>query len=196
MLLGLNALDIDELRSCGAKPRLHPNGFIQLDLPGRRRLHVWPDAPVRERSPAAPIHDHVYGFTSSVCLGTLVNRTIRLIEHPEGEYAMYGIPSYAVDPRDFALERVDDKRYAVFSTVEVRLDAPTRYAFAPYEFHETEAIGLTATIIELGEPDRSRLARVACRLDRPIPPVFRREGDSEELTRLWTFIARACREAR
>lgn len=195
MLLGLNALDVDALRSYGTQPRLHPNGFIQLDLPGRRRLHVWPDMPIRGGVMGEPIHDHVYGFTSSVGLGTLVNRTIRLVEHPEGEYELHGIPSYAVDPRDFALKRLDDKRYRIASTVEIRMTAPARYEMEPFEFHETEAIGLTATVIALGEPDPSRLARVACRVGRVPTGAFRREEPGER-DRLWTFIARACREAR
>ncbi len=62
-----------ELVDSGAVPRVHPNGFIQLDLDGAHRLHVWhPGLPYRQRT-YHPIHDHVFGFKSRVYSGHLVN---------------------------------------------------------------------------------------------------------------------------
>ena len=51
----------DQLRALGRKPRVHPNGFIQLDLndAGTRRLHVWRDGiPRQEQKKAEEADKH------------------------------------------------------------------------------------------------------------------------------------------
>ena len=48
-----------------ARPRVHPNGFIQLDISPRKRFHIWahPDIPQSGREDKEEdIHDHVFGF--------------------------------------------------------------------------------------------------------------------------------------
>lgn len=53
------------LRAVGERPRVHGNGFIQLDVTPRTRLHFWsPEIP--RQKVATPIHDHVFGFVSYV----------------------------------------------------------------------------------------------------------------------------------
>ena len=44
-----------------ATPRVHPNGFIQLDLnaEGTLRLHVWPDGPFPKQRSDSTIHEHI-----------------------------------------------------------------------------------------------------------------------------------------
>jgi hypothetical protein len=59
------------------KPRVHPNGFIQLDLPDRHRLHVWPKQPIRAQKTRHTIHDHAFDMTSRVLRGSLVNLVYR-----------------------------------------------------------------------------------------------------------------------
>jgi hypothetical protein len=190
-------LDIDALRAYGNAPRVHPNGFIQLDLVDRLRLHVWSDRPLRARGKSASVHDHVYGFTSDVRLGTLVHREIRLYEHPEGEYELYAVESYAVAGRSMPLRPIDGKRHKIVSTVERRLVAPVRYAFPAFAFHEAWAVGLTATVIAIDEPDRTRAARVLRPFGQPpVAEVFERDGGTGERDMLWDVIDRVCREAR
>lgn len=72
MGLGLIRAFTTAARSRGQKPRLHPNGFVQLDLSsdGRKHLHVWPAVPFPHvQKTAHPIHDHGYDMQSTVIRG-------------------------------------------------------------------------------------------------------------------------------
>ena len=55
------------------QPRVHGNGFIQLDLTPRSRLHVWGHPYIPRQKVATPIHDHIFSFTSYVLWGRLIN---------------------------------------------------------------------------------------------------------------------------
>jgi len=184
---------IEEFRSTGSHPRLHPNGFIQLDLDDRRRLHVWPDEPVRVRTPLAPIHDHVFGFVSEAFLGTIVDRRYDLVEDPAGGFELHGVVCYVVGRKDAGLQRLDDKRYRLVLTEERRVTAPGSYVMPPSVFHESAAEGLALTVITMTEPDPSRPARVVCRTGAVPTEVFKRDGGPEERERLWSIIERARR---
>ena len=60
------------IKDKGLIPRLHGNGFIQLDLNGKDRLHVWhPDLPKQEFP--TPIHDHKFSFKSHILYGELTH---------------------------------------------------------------------------------------------------------------------------
>ncbi len=62
-----------ELAANCDEPRVHPNGFIQLDLDAVHRLHVWhPRLPYRQKT-YHTVHDHVFGFTSEVFSGRILN---------------------------------------------------------------------------------------------------------------------------
>lgn len=51
---------IAELQATEAKPRVHPNGFIQLDISETDRLHVWhPSLPYRQKT-FSPVHNHIF----------------------------------------------------------------------------------------------------------------------------------------
>lgn len=59
-------------RSDGSRPRVHPNGFLQLDLTndGSERLHIWhPDLP-RQKTYTGT-HDHIFDMSSTVIKGRL-----------------------------------------------------------------------------------------------------------------------------
>ena len=183
----------EELRSLGNAPRLHPNGFIQLDLDDRERLHVWPDVPVRVRTPAAPIHDHVFGFESQAHLGAIVDRRYDLVEDPDGGFELHGVVCYVVGKKDAGLHRLDDKRYRLVLTDERRVTAPGSYVMPPSIFHESVAEGLALTVIAMTAPDPARPARVVCRRGGVPAEIFKRDGGPEERERLWSIIGRARR---
>lgn len=64
---------------------LHGLGFIQVQLPGGQRLHVWhPDLPRRRCFEHSAIHSHRFDFTSLVLVGTQIN--INYGDIPEGAY--------------------------------------------------------------------------------------------------------------
>lgn len=53
---------------------LHGLGFLQVKLQGKQRLHVWhPDLPRRVCFQHSAIHDHRFGFNSTVIVGTQIN---------------------------------------------------------------------------------------------------------------------------
>jgi hypothetical protein len=56
---------------------LHGLGFIQVKLPANRRLHVWhPDLPRRDCFAYSAIHNHRFGFRSTVLVGHQRNRAV------------------------------------------------------------------------------------------------------------------------
>lgn len=125
-------------------PRLHPNGFIQYDLPsGEGRMHVWhPDLPVAQIV-HTPIHDHTFDFTSRIILGRLTHVTFDFCAGA-GPYQLHG--ARVIRDEDTRLEPLgvfgdmfEDKR-RVF-------DAGDQYSFAHGRFHLSEGDGLTATIM-------------------------------------------------
>lgn len=81
----------------GGNPRVHPNGFIQLDLEpvpeswhashqrghsgASRRLHIWnpPDLVLPHQGTVNEVHDHVFDMESTVIRGVLCQRLYRFV---------------------------------------------------------------------------------------------------------------------
>lgn len=75
------------LGSPAVAARRHPLGFLHLALPGARRLHIWPT----ERTPQdanLQIHDHVFGFTSRVLVGSIENVLYDVVERSDGSHQL------------------------------------------------------------------------------------------------------------
>jgi hypothetical protein len=69
-------------------PRVHANGFIQIDISPAVRLHVWGDPRIPRQQNRTPIHDHAFSFTSRVLIGTLNQRTFHVDpRQPEADFA-------------------------------------------------------------------------------------------------------------
>lgn len=66
---------LQELRKTGNRPRLHPNGFVQLNVDdkGHHRIHVWPAKPLPAQKTRHTIHDHAFDMYSSIVVGQLTN---------------------------------------------------------------------------------------------------------------------------
>jgi hypothetical protein len=78
---------VEEAKKAGRQPRVHPNGFIQLDLEpveevwekkeghsgANIRLHIWnpPHIVLPHQGSRNEIHDHVFDMKSTVIRGTL-----------------------------------------------------------------------------------------------------------------------------
>ena len=78
--------EIGIARTADRRPRVHGNGFIQLDLTDRRRLHVWGDHRIPRQSVPSTIHDHTFSFKSTIILGQLVHREIGIFPDTSGAY--------------------------------------------------------------------------------------------------------------
>lgn len=77
---------VEILRSNGRQPRVHGNGFIQLDLTDRVRLHAWGDRRIPKQQVDVPLHDHVFSFDSHVLLGKLQDQLFDVHESETGPY--------------------------------------------------------------------------------------------------------------
>jgi hypothetical protein len=63
-----------QARAANAIPRVHGNGFIQLDLSPTARLHVWGHKDIPKQKTDTPIHNHRFSFTSFVLRGTMMSQ--------------------------------------------------------------------------------------------------------------------------
>ena len=142
------------LRGLNTRPRVHNNGFIQLDLSQRRRLHVW-HFDIPENPENAPFHDHVFGFRSWALVGKLTN-IIYELDFNKRDFEIY-------TPRitkgcDSALEPtgkfcgIKPKTTNVIAPKGNSDNLPDSYGIEPFEFHGTFVSEPTVTVIDKTAP--------------------------------------------
>lgn len=152
----------DEARAIGNKPRVHGNGFIQLDLTGNTRLHVWNERVSKQRVPT-PIHDHVFSFESRVIVGRLISVvyefTGRPRQSPTSEFRMYvsqvgeGDNTVLVPTEEYGSVSVAHTEMVMASTVM----GGNKYDMPKGWFHESIALdGPVATIITKDGPTQAQ----------------------------------------
>lgn len=144
------------------KITLHGLGFVQVQLEGNQRLHVWhPELPRRACFEHSSIHDHRFDFTSRVLVGMQRNIAFRADPSPAGAYMLYlhegartacGGRPWTPDGRVHMVE-IDD--FTVMPGLE--------YQHKAYDFHRTEPAddGRVATIMRKGM-EYSRGAHSSC----------------------------------
>lgn len=149
-----------DVRREGAQPRVHGNGFVQLDITARHRLHIWGDPRIPRQLIPAQIHDHVFGFTSRVLLGQLVHRRMFVYEDKTfGEGRIHGslgapyrrYQAVVTHGADTALVQ-QPGRWGAAIMEERLFRAGDVYTFAAGAFHETLAPWLCVTVIEKDGP--------------------------------------------
>ena len=191
-------LTLDELRATGNKPRVHPNGFIQLDMDtcpelSRRRLHIWghPEVPHIQ---SGFFHDHIFGFVSVAVAGALKNIRKKLVPNGKGFELHEACPaegdSSAIRPTGQFFDVIEDG-VEIISANDPSL--PKTYSMKAREFHETEEMGLAATVIEKDgptlaqNPASSILPRVMVPVGSVLDQAFSRHTALQE-ARLWEII--------
>ena len=186
---------VDDLRGLPSEPRLHPNGFITLDLDETHKLHVWPDPAIRTRGVGRK-HDHVFAFRSTVRKGALIDRRYVLAPSILGAYHVYVVD--CVDGRCHTNER-PSKKLVRKSTVRFSAEcfskniytAGDSYEFPVETFHSSHPIGFTATVMEITDFGTAPSARILY----PVvarPRDFRREPRNERERRLvWEALEHA-----
>lgn len=126
---------------------LHGLGFIQVKLPGNRRLHVWhPDLPRRSCFEHSAIHNHRFSFISTVLIGTQVNRRYEVIEDPAGSHDLISHDGPR-GPRGGRLSYVAG-RVSVRPRGDDAYVAGQRYHMPELEYHETPNGGIVVTLME------------------------------------------------
>lgn len=178
------------IRLVGSRPRVHGNGFIQIDLSPTVRLHVWGDPRIPKQDTDTPIHDHTFGFTSYVLVGTLQN----IVYEPcplfrEVSHQPHGIVSRQLEDTHLAPQG------APVQLVKARheiINAGESYSMKPGEIHESIPIGVAVSIIvkdgptfTQGAPSPLVFAPVGVQPDNE----FNRYAHDSEL--LWSIVADA-----
>lgn len=89
--------NLTKIRSNGAQPRIHGNGFIQLDLTEMSRLHIWGHPDIPKQKVPVPIHNHRFSFRSTVLVGRMINVIYDFERHDniyDFEYHSYFKPTF------------------------------------------------------------------------------------------------------
>lgn len=177
---------VQSLRSLGAgNPRVHPNGFIQLDLDsdaeswheshqrghsgGTTRLHIWqpPGHELPHQATVNEIHDHVFSMRSTVVRGILMQQLYWFVVGSVGE------PTHEIYRALY--EKKSDSRLAatgIMGRLKLAEGYPVGsgevYVQEQFTLHDSQPIGegpvvtvMQKMTVYAGE------ATVICRIDAP-----------------------------
>lgn len=125
---------------------LHGLGFIQVKLPNDMRLHVWhPDLPRRSCYEHSALHNHRFGFVSTVLIGTQVNQTYSIQHDPVGTHDLISHDG----PRSEKGGRISfvDGRANFIPLTRREITPGESYYMAPLEWHETPNSGIVVTVM-------------------------------------------------
>lgn len=182
---------LEKLKELGNRPRVHGNGFIQLDIDDRRRLHIWGHPEIPRQLTRSPIHDHIFSFKSRCLVGRLANVNYHQHIAPEGNWCVH-VPQVRKD-EDTILIPTQEKCFVVPASVEV-IDArgPVQtYQMPAYTFHETFTDGPAATVIVKDGPTQAQggagLPRVLVNVEDKADNDFDRYDCADPET-LWKII--------
>lgn len=185
-------INIEELKRRGTRPRVHGNGFIQVDLTKDNRLHVWGDKRIPRQNVYTPIHDHVFGFKSTIIVGRLFNIVYGYGKQTFGDYRVY-VPEIR-EGEDTVLKATTE-RVTIFPIRADLVDWQTRdktYEMDPFIFHETFVTEPTATIIQKTDltmaQGNSFKPRVLVKWGQDPDNEFNRYAYDDEL--LWRIVER------
>jgi hypothetical protein len=183
---------VARIRTDFNEPRVHPSGFIQLDLSrdASMRLHVWPDEMRSEgeipcQTTKTPIHDHKFDMESMVICGSL-KQTIYNAD-------LDGFPTHEIYIADYGLKpasvntilRPTGVRVAVGTRDTEWIEEGRTYYQSYRTFHSSDNYGLTATLMMKADIYQEP-ARVLCRIgETPDNDFDRLEVDQDVL---WAYI--------
>ena len=175
--------NFEHVRQNGSGIRLHGNGFIQIDMPDKTRLHIWdPDLSVRAQSVSTQIHDHRFSFESECIFGVL--------HHKPYEEVFDGIRYNVYSPR----MRHDEDTILEDSGIDITIE-PTlsrlisrgeRYQFEFGEFHETKYDDLAITLMTKTHLEKNWIPRVLCKEDQKPDNSFDRYQYPDQT--LWMIV--------
>ncbi len=165
---------------------LHGLGFIQVQLPGNQRLHVWhPDLPRRRCFEDSAIHNHRFAFDSHVLVGALRNVDYLVQEAATGSHLAYSheAPRTASGGRPWTL----NSRVSIESFTDTIYQAGQQYRMRAYDYHRTEALGdgRVATLM-IKKQEGEAGARSLCRIG--IEPDANFDRYQWPAARLWSVV--------
>lgn len=180
----MSKVNFQQLKLVASGIRMHGNGFIQLNLPNNSRLHVWPEHPVGQQKVYTGWHNHKFSFNSRVICGTLLHKQFDLVQDNDGKYNLY--TAVVRDKEDTELVLYTDQRYSLSNTQQFNMAAGSQYTFNKGMFHESQGVGLTATIMTKTESDDTIKPIVLCPIYQKPDNDFNRYQLSEEV--LWENV--------
>ena len=185
-------INVAKLKELGCRPRVHGNGFIQVDMTEKTRLHVWGDKRIPRQNVYTPIHDHTFGFKSTLIVGRLINIVYGFHRNSFGDYRVY---SPQIREGEDTILRATTERVHVFPIKADLVEHNTAnktYEMDPFIFHETFVTEPTITIIQKTDitqaQDNPIKPRVLVRYDQDPDNEFNRYNADPEL--LWRIIER------
>lgn len=186
-------IDFDFLTLNGRDIRVHGNGFIQIDIErdgelGSERVHVFGHPAIPRQVNPTPIHDHRFGFYSTVLVGRLTNTIFNLIAHAEPTHRAYRPSPRAGE--DTELVPTDETGVLAVWRTETLLPGQ-QYSIYPAQLHETLANETTVTHM-VKQTTTSLLPRVLCRIDRTPDNSFERYSERTP-AQLWDIVEDAFR---
>nr|WP_231982325.1 hypothetical protein [Pseudomonas sp. bs2935] len=138
------------------KITLHGLGFVQIQLEGKQRMHVWhPELPRRACFEHSAIHNHRFDFDSLVIVGTQIN--VEFAELPPAA-ACFKQATHELYIHEGARSARGGRPWVRNGTVEMlqtsrqAIAAGSMYRMRAYDFHQTEpgGDGKVATILKKG----------------------------------------------
>lgn len=131
------------------KITLHGLGFVQVQLQGDQRLHVWhPELPRRSCFEHSAIHDHRFNFVSRILVGKQINHCYDMRRLDDGEFVLYLHEGarQAGGGRPWTPDGRADMAHHSTCTIA----AGDVYTSRAYEYHRTEpgGDGRVATIMQ------------------------------------------------
>lgn len=144
--------DVKDFIFTGRNIRVHGNGFIQVDLPENKRLHVWGHPDIPRQVESSQIHSHRFGFESTILVGSLVNAVYK--QHVVVDRKEY-MDSELYDVYEPVQRTAEDTVLIKREQAPISLSYPSlaiykageRYSMNPKEIHETFVNQPTATLM-------------------------------------------------
>lgn len=131
------------------KITLHGLGFVQVQLEGNQRLHVWhPELPRRACFESSAIHDHRFNFMSRVLVGMQINHCFDIRRCDDGEYILY--LHEGARTSGGGRPWTPDGRADMVPDGVIEVEAGNGYTTQAYHYHRTEpgGDGRVATIMK------------------------------------------------
>jgi hypothetical protein len=137
-------MTLEEIRLRGTGIRVHGNGFLQIDVGEGERIHVFGHPGIPRQKVSTPIHNHRFGFTSTVLKGCLVNLTWAFCPDRTYRATHQGYVARVRHDEDTQLEPIGDGGALSLLRTEVILPG-RRYSMLPRQFHQSLADEPTVT---------------------------------------------------
>jgi len=186
-------IDFEDLYISSNVPRVHGNGFIQLDIPGSpgHRINIWPEQKLQTQKVYTGIHNHKFSFKSKVLLGTLIHKQFEnIVLDDNGDCNIY--KAAPRDNEDTQLVLASSHLFKLTNPQTFKMTAGSEYEFLAGKFHDSNGCGLTATLMEKTSIDKSIDVIVVCPKDKEPDNDFNRYQFGEKV--LWPIIENAFKQ--